>query len=196
MNPYAADYDDINTLKQIADKYKIAIVLVHHLIKTGDSDPLNMISGTSKIAGGADTNLFLQKDKRTENTATVICTGRDIEGRESFLEFNRYIFAWGLLSPIIIDALVTPEEIIVLCNFVKATGTFTGSATELANALKLELRPAVLKKRMIKHMEHLNKSGVHYSENRTFERREFSLCHDINDDMTVESCPKNLPSLP
>ena len=31
VNPYAADYDDINALKQIADKYKIAIMLVHHL---------------------------------------------------------------------------------------------------------------------------------------------------------------------
>lgn len=43
VNPYAADYDDINVLKHIADKYKMAIVLVHHLRKTGDSDPLNMI---------------------------------------------------------------------------------------------------------------------------------------------------------
>lgn len=72
VNPYAADYDDINALKQIADKYKMAIVLVHHLRKTGDSDPLNMISGTSGIAGGADTNFILQKEKRTENTASLI----------------------------------------------------------------------------------------------------------------------------
>ncbi|KAF5032380.1 hypothetical protein DSECCO2_617860 [anaerobic digester metagenome] len=33
VNPYAADYDDINTLKQIADKYKLAIVLVHISVK-------------------------------------------------------------------------------------------------------------------------------------------------------------------
>lgn len=196
VNPYAADYDDINTLKQIADKYKIAIVLVHHLRKTSDSDPLNMISGTSGIAGGADTNFVLQKDKRTENTATLICTGRDIEGRELFLEFNRYTFIWELLSPIIIDALIIPEEIFLLCDFIKSVGSFTGTATELAEVLKLELRPAVLKKRIIKHMEHLSKSGIRYSKNRTFERREFTLCYDGNDDMTVESCPQNLPSLP
>ena len=196
VNPYAADYDDINALKQIADKYKIAIVLVHHLRKTGDSDPLNMISGTSGIAGGADTNFVLQKDKRTENTATLICTGRDIEGRELFLEFNRYTFVWELMSPIIIDALIIPEEIILLCDFVKSVGSFTGTATELAEVMKLELRPAVLKKKIIKHMDYLGKHGIHYSENRTFERREFSLCYDGNDDMTVESCPQNLPSLP
>lgn len=196
VNPYAADYDDINALKQIADKYKIAIVLVHHLRKTGDADPLNMISGTSGIAGGADTNFILQKDKRTENTATLICTGRDIEGRELFLEFNRYTFVWELLSPIILDALIIPDEIILLCNFVKSVGRFTGTATELAEMLKLDCRPAVLKKKIVKHMAYLNKHGIHYSENRTFERREFSLCYDGNDDMTAEPSPQNLPSLP
>lgn len=56
VNPYASDYDDINTLKQIADHHHLAILLVHHLRKTGDADPLNMISGTNGIAGGADTN--------------------------------------------------------------------------------------------------------------------------------------------
>ena len=102
---------------------------------------------TSGIAGGADTNFVLQKDKRTENTATLICTGRDIEGRELFLEFNQYTFVWELLSPIIIDALIIPDEIILLCDFVKSVGSFMGTATELADVLKLELRPAVLKKK-------------------------------------------------
>ena len=196
VNPYAADSDDINALKQIADKHSIAIVLVHHLRKTGDADPLNMISGTSGIAGGADSNFVLQKDKRTENTATLICTGRDIEGRELFLEFNRYTFVWELLSPIAIDVLIIPEELFLLSDFIKTQGSFTGTTTELAEALHLELRPAVLKKRMIKHMAYLSKNGISYSENRTFERREFSLTYDSNDDMTVESCSQNLPSLP
>lgn len=195
VNPYAADYDDINALKQLADKYKIAIVLVHHLRKTSDADPLNMISGTSGIAGGADTNFVLQKDKRTENTATLICTGRDIEGRELFLEFNKESFVWELLQPIEMEQLIVPDEIILLCDFIKSVGNFTGTATELAEVLKLELRPAVLKKRMIKHMEHLNKNDITYSENRTFERREFSLRYDGNDDMTGEPSTQNLPSL-
>lgn len=196
VNPYAADYDDINALKQIADKYKLAIVLVHHLRKTGDSDPLNMISGTSGIAGGADTNFILQKEKRTENTASLICTGRDIEGRELFLEFNRYTFVWELILPIAIDALIIPEEIIFLCDVIKSQKSFTGTASELVEQLGISCRPAILKKKIIKHMDYLIKKGIGYSENRTFERREFSLCYDGNDDMTVESSPQNLPSLP
>ncbi|MDD4690567.1 MAG: AAA family ATPase, partial [Eubacteriales bacterium] len=149
VNPYATDYDDINALKQIADKYKIAIVLVHHLRKTSDSDPLNMISGTSGIAGGADTNFILQKDKRTENTATLICTGRDIEGRELFLEFNRYTFVWDLLSPVVLEAQIIPDEISALCDFIKLQGSFTGTATELVEYLHLDCKPAVMKKKII-----------------------------------------------
>lgn len=196
VNPYAADYDDINALKQIADRHHLAILLVHHLRKTGDADPLNMISGTSGIAGGADTNFVLQKDKRTESTATLICTGRDIEGRELFLEFNKNKFLWELLEPIEMKQLIIPDEIFLLCDFIKLTGSFTGTATELIEKLNLDCNPAILKKRIIKHMEHLNKNGIRYSENRTFERRKFSLCYDGNDDMTVESRPQSLPSLP
>ena len=195
-NPYAADYDDINALKQISDRNKIAIVLVHHLRKTADSDPLNMISGTSGIAGGADSNFVLQKDKRTENTAKLICTGRDIEQRELFLEFNKESFVWELIGPIEIEQLIIPDEIFLLSDFIKTVKSFTGTATELVEMLRLECRPAVLKKRMIKHMEHLKRNGICYSENRTFDRREFSLCYDGNDDMTIETSPQNLPSLP
>lgn len=194
VNPYAADYDDINALKQIADKYKIAIVLVHHLRKTSDSDPLNMVSGTSGIACGADTNFVLQKDKRTKNTATLICTGRDIEQRELFLEFSKMTFLWELVEPIEMQKLVIPDEILFLCAFVKSVGTFSGTATELAETLKLECNPSALKKKTIKHMPYLKEQCISYSENTTFERREFTLSYDGNDMMTDEISPQNFPS--
>lgn len=43
INAYANDYKNINILKGIADKHKIAILLVHHLRKQGDDDPMNML---------------------------------------------------------------------------------------------------------------------------------------------------------
>lgn len=189
VNPYAADYDDITALKQIADKHKLAIVLVHHLRKTSDSDPLNMISGTTGIAGGADSNFVLQKDKRTDNTATLICTGRDIEQRELFLGFNKDTFLWELLQPIETTEQTVDEVIILLSDFIKSTSVFAGTATELAEQLKLfsgaKYLPAVLKKKIIKHMDYLQKNNIAYSDKRTFERREFTLRYDGNDGMTV-----------
>lgn len=51
-NTYANDYEEINKIKAVADKYKIAILLVHHLRKMPDSDPFNMVSGSTGIIGG------------------------------------------------------------------------------------------------------------------------------------------------
>jgi hypothetical protein len=193
VNPYAADYDDITALKQIADHHKLAVVLVHHLRKSMDHDPLNMISGTTGIAGGADSNFVLQKDKRTENTATLICTGRDIEQRELLLEFNKETFLWELIKPIQSAEKMVDKSMILISDFMKSTAEFTGTATELAEQLKgfsgADHRPAVLKKKIIKHMAYLNQNNIHYAENRTFERREFTLRYDSNDGMTAETAP-------
>lgn len=138
------------------------MVLVHHLRKTSDSDPLNMISGTTGIAGGADSNFVLQKEKRTDTTATLICTGRDIEQRELFLRFNKDTFLWELIQPIEAADVKVDEVIFHLSDFVKSVSAFTGTATELAEQLKVfsgaEYPPAVLKKKIIKHMDYLRKT--------------------------------------
>ena len=97
-NPYASDYRDIGVLKALADKHRIAILLVHHLRKMNDDDPMNMISGTTGLSGATDSNFVLRKSKRRENTATLYCTGRDIPYRELALEFDGEDHIWKLLS--------------------------------------------------------------------------------------------------
>ena len=113
VNPYASDYDDINALKQIADRHHLAILLVHHLRKTGDADPLNMISGTSGIAGGADTNFVLQKISELEIPAKLICTGRISRGGNCSWSSTEQ-FLWELLEPIEMGQLIIPDEIFLL----------------------------------------------------------------------------------
>lgn len=45
---YAGDYDDVTALKNISDKYGIAVVVVHHVRKLKDvSDPFNEVSGST-----------------------------------------------------------------------------------------------------------------------------------------------------
>ena len=97
-NTYANDYRDLSTLKRIADAHGIAILLVHHLRKMNDDDPMNMISGTTGLSGATDSNFVLRKSKRRENTATLYCTGRDIPYRELALEFDGEDHVWKLLS--------------------------------------------------------------------------------------------------
>ena len=97
-NTYANDYRDLSALKHIADTHGIAILLIHHLRKMNDDDPMNMISGTTGLSGATDSNFVLRKSKRRENTATLYCTGRDIPYRELALEFDGEDHVWKLLS--------------------------------------------------------------------------------------------------
>lgn len=87
-NPYASDYRDIGVLKSLADRRHIAVLLIHHLRKMNDEDPMNMISGTTGLSGAIDSNFVLRRSKCRENTATLYCTGRDISYRELSLEFD------------------------------------------------------------------------------------------------------------
>jgi RecA-family ATPase len=66
---YASDYGDISILKELADKYKIAIILVHHIRKQNDNDVFNRVSGTTGIMGSLDTTFILSKKAREESTA-------------------------------------------------------------------------------------------------------------------------------
>lgn len=97
-NPYASDYRDIGMLKALADRHHIAVLLVHHLRKLSDDDPMNMISGTTGLSGATDSNFVLRKSRRRETTATLYCTGRDIPYRELSLEFDGETHIWNLLS--------------------------------------------------------------------------------------------------
>lgn len=45
-------YDDISSIKRIADGFNITVLLVHHLRKLQDSDdPFNDVSGSTGIIG-------------------------------------------------------------------------------------------------------------------------------------------------
>ena len=61
---YGSDYAEIVPLKNLAEQLGITIVLVHHLRKAADSDPFNMISGSTGLSGATDGQLVLKKDKR------------------------------------------------------------------------------------------------------------------------------------
>ena len=68
---YGSDYDDIQKLKRISDSQNVAILLVHHLRKMGDRDPVNKLSGTTGISGAVDCVYILDKSARLEDVATL-----------------------------------------------------------------------------------------------------------------------------
>lgn len=130
---YGGDYQELQKLKRIADALRISILLVHHLRKQGDRDPINRLSGTTGIGGAVDAIFILDKDERNQNLARLICTGRDIEHRELELRFNKESCVWEMLS----DSLDSPENLLPqemekLLEFMKQKEYFHGTSTELA----------------------------------------------------------------
>lgn len=96
---YGRDYADVGTLKKFADTHNIAVLIIHHLRKMGDdSDPFARISGSNGISGAADTMMVLAKERRSEETATLSITGRDVEQNDLVLRFNKDTCRWENLG--------------------------------------------------------------------------------------------------
>lgn len=169
---YANDYNEIGKLKQYADEMSISILLVHHLRKQGDSDPLNKLSGTTGISGAVDAVFVLDKDKRNENKANLLCTGRDIEQREFQLFFNKENCTWDLINDSLENPVSSmPNEMIDFIEFMKSQKYFKGSNTDLAENFNSEkeylLSAKSLKQIMNKFRYELEENGVQFVSHRS-----------------------------
>ena len=173
---YASDYGDISKLKDFADKNKIAIIAVHHIRKQGDNDVFNRVSGTNGIMGSADTTFILEKKSRTESTATLYITGRDVEYQELVLRFNNC--DWELISR------ANQTELEKIINFMEDKNEWRGSATDLLKELQeTEIAPNIITKILNEyHFTELRNNNISYSLYRNKEGRQIILTKDDNDD--------------
>ena len=184
-NSYANDYRDLSALKNLADQHHIAILLIHHLRKMKDDDPMNMISGTTGISGATDSNFVLKRKDRSSPCAELHCTGRDIESRVLELSFQKETHTWVLSEPLEREKVSADPELISLSVFLKQLHTFTGTATELSMLLKHEtgeaIAPSVLSKKLTKYTGELDKRGIHVSGSRTRDARQLCIECDACD---------------
>lgn len=169
---YGSDYDEIRQMKQLADELNISLLLVHHLRKQGDSDPLNKLSGTTGIIGAVDSVFVLDKSKRNEKLASLICTGRDIEHRQLELKFSNTDCIWKLES----DSCEQPEKLLpaemeLLVEFMKEQKTFVGGNSEFVENFKQatdsDVNTKGFKQLMNRWRYALEELGVHYRDYRS-----------------------------
>ncbi len=85
---YGGDYEVMTSLKTIADRFNITILVVHHTRKEDSDDSFNKISGTNGLLGCADGAMVLQKPSRIGKTATLDITGREVADLRLKLEFD------------------------------------------------------------------------------------------------------------
>ena len=189
---YANDYQEIEELKRLADKLKISLLLVHHLRKQGDNDPLNKISGTTGISGAVDTTFVLDKSKRSQNSATLICTGRDIEYRELELNFSKDNHIWDLVSDSVESPeMLMPDEMNLIIEMMKAEKYFNGSNAEFVDEYNSRtsknLTARLLKRMMNKWRYELEESGVYFESFRDKNVRGLKIRYEpVGDDGDVK----------
>ena len=182
---YGNDYDDISSIKRIADSFNISIVLVHHLRKLQDSDdPFNDVSGSTGIIGAADTNFILRR-KRSGNDATLLVSGRDVEYQELTLQFNDLV--WELVERKTsedIHKAELPQFLFQVLDFMRSRTEWVGTATELLS----EMQEQEVTHRMVtKYLgqfacEVLEPMGIEYLTKRTGKSRLIKLQHRDNND--------------
>lgn len=189
---YASDYKEIETIKKIADELQIAILLVHHMRKQDDRDPLNKLSGTNGIAGGADTIFTLDRSKRSQNNATLICTGRDIEYREFELNFNKEDCIWNLIADSSENPdMLLPNEMNLLIDMMKDIKNFHGSNAEFLERYNTysgkNLSARILKRMMNKWRYELEESGVYFESFRDKNVRGLKIRYEfVGDDGDIK----------
>lgn len=191
---YAGDYDDVSALKNISDKYGIAVVVVHHVRKLKDvSDPFNEVSGSTGITGAADTN-FVLKRSRANETGTLLATGRDIEYQKLTLKFNSQSHLWELVERKNMEDIrreEIPKFILRLVDFIFEMKEWQGTATELITQMnETEVTPNVVTKMLARFSaEVLQPYGIEYKTKRTGTSRLIRLkkcdSNDENDNVNA-----------
>lgn len=180
---YAGDYQDMQLLKHLAEELHITVLLVHHLRKLGDSDPLNKISGTTGLVGAADATWVLEKSKRASGNATLFCTGRDIENREMEFSFNRDTCTWKIeRDSLTVPEMLLPPEMEALVSFARSIGSFHGGNTEFTDAFNtytgFSLSVKGLKQMMNTYQFALEENGIFFESRRSNGKRYISLSGD------------------
>ena len=151
VNAYAQDYRDLSALKKIADDHNICIFLVHHNRKEHDgSNVFNDMTGSTGIAGVADTCMVLRKEDRFGNDAVLSITGRDIEEKRLKLTMRKNI--WEVSEALDTSALRReriPQFLFQIADYLLNEKSFTGTATELLAAIGHEATKANVASKLI-----------------------------------------------
>ena len=175
---YSSDYEVIGKLKQFADRHGVCILIVHHTRKQPAGDSFEMISGTTGLLGCADGALLMQKEKRTDDTAILDVVGRDQQDQRLYLTKDKEHLTWTL-ERMETELWVEPPDPVLeaVAAFITVERPFwCGTATELAAALQVDMKPNALAMRLnVRASKLAGEYHIRYENGRTHAGRSISL---------------------
>ncbi len=167
---YRDDYQIIGQLKQLADKFQLCMLVVHHTRKSPANDEFDRISGTTGIYGCADGAFVLSKERRTDSTATLSISGRDQPDQCLHLVRDEESLQWNFDHADTELYKEPPDPLLErVASLVKEEQpTWQGSATEMIAELGCEIQPNALAKRLnVNAAKLLNDYQIRYTNAHT-----------------------------
>ena len=126
-----------------------------------------MISGTTGLLGCADGAFLLQKEKRTDLSATLEIVGRDQPDQKLHLTRDAEKLIWQL-DHAETELWNSPPDPLLERIASIVGNAWNGSATELAAVLGDDMQPNILTRRLnVKAGELRNEYGIEYTAKRT-----------------------------
>lgn len=175
---YATDYEVIGQLRHFADAKGICLLLVHHTRKQQSDDHFDMISGTNGLMGAADGAFLLHKESRTGPMAKLEISGRDQQDQRLILRRNQETLAWELDRAEVDEFHEAPDPVLdaVAMILTDDRQEWSGTATELAAMLSIDVKPISLAMRLnIQAGRLLEKYGIQYESTRSHQGRSIRL---------------------
>jgi phage/plasmid primase-like uncharacterized protein len=95
---YDTDYESMEDLHALAQRYNVAIVVVHHQRKMDADDPYDTVSGTLGLTAAADTIMILHTDPN--GTLVLRAKGRDVLEIEKAMTFAKDTGRWKIAGEV------------------------------------------------------------------------------------------------
>ncbi len=90
---YEEDYAAFERLVQLAARYRVVILVMHHTRKADADDVFDTISGSTGMTGSVDA-LWVLRRVRGQDTATLAVTGRNLPETDLGLQWDEATLLW------------------------------------------------------------------------------------------------------
>jgi hypothetical protein len=94
---YDEDYQTGAALKAVADHFKIALVVIHHVRKASGDDVMDTVSATLGLTGAADATIIIGRGRGTAD-ATLSLTGRRVREQSLAMTFDPATVTWAVVG--------------------------------------------------------------------------------------------------
>jgi len=183
---YSGDYHDMDALREIINGRELTLLLITHTRKTKDADPLNLISGSTGLAGAVDGVFILEKNKRIGNRAKLTIANRDTESHQFELRFDSLDCRWQFIAETSDEDDDEDDPLYDLLNcLLDDVRVWSGTATQLCAELAtrdpaFSISPVSLSKTLKQNIDMLlDEHNIVCDFTRNKNARLIELCRDV-----------------